>query len=204
MSAEARFREAMANDGIAIDQVPIPDGEIHRFHIEGDKAGSVNGWYVFYGRGGAFGCWKRGFTQKWSDGYGELSPADRQEADARMREAIAKAQLKREQLRESARGEAGRIWEASDDVSDNAYLKAKNVNAHGLKSYKGTLCIPLRDSNDTIHSRLRVNFRASSPVWIGLWTFCESGITCVMVWRFLYSKTFSVHVSKTVRVQSIN
>src|SRR5690554_5627604 len=46
-----------------LDWLPIPDGQIHRFKVPGDKPGSHNGWYVLYLDGiasGAFGSWKAG------------------------------------------------------------------------------------------------------------------------------------------------
>ena len=42
------------------------DGQLHRFRVDGDKAGSKNGWCVFYGDGipaGAFGSWKTGLSE---------------------------------------------------------------------------------------------------------------------------------------------
>ena len=93
MSAEARFRDAMANDGIAIEHMPISDGQLHRFDVGGDRAGSNNGWYVLFGgpvHTGVFGCWKRGVSGKWCEGYSQLSEADRREADARTSEARIK------------------------------------------------------------------------------------------------------------------
>lgn len=30
----------------SLDFLPLPDGNIHRFHVPGDKPGSQNGWYL--------------------------------------------------------------------------------------------------------------------------------------------------------------
>lgn len=45
------------------------DGKIHRYRVEGDKSGSLNGWYVLHVdsafSAGAFGSWKTGESQQW-------------------------------------------------------------------------------------------------------------------------------------------
>jgi len=43
MDVTEKFREIMAREGIVTDSQIIPDGELHRFHIEGDSNGSLNG-----------------------------------------------------------------------------------------------------------------------------------------------------------------
>ena len=45
-----------------------PDGRIQRFRVEGDKAGSRNGWAVAHADPmphGAFGSWKTGVQHTW-------------------------------------------------------------------------------------------------------------------------------------------
>lgn len=59
----------MSKNGIIPPQDIIADGQIHRFHIEGDKSNSKNGWYVLHLDGipcGVFGSWKKGLHWKWS------------------------------------------------------------------------------------------------------------------------------------------
>lgn len=64
---------AAFSDAIAAQDITPPihinaDGELHRFHVDGDKPGSRNGWYrlnlnpIPYG---VFGYWKTGAKGKW-------------------------------------------------------------------------------------------------------------------------------------------
>lgn len=63
--------EAMAEHGI----VPkhrrdvIADGTLHRFHCEGDRAGTLNGYCTIYLDGkpaASFGCWRRDVKATWA------------------------------------------------------------------------------------------------------------------------------------------
>ena len=57
------FRRAMVDAGLICDALPIADGPIHRFHVEGDRRGSRNGWYILFPDdppAGAFGSWENG------------------------------------------------------------------------------------------------------------------------------------------------
>lgn len=36
--------------------LPVPDGKIHRFHVPGDKPGSLKGWYLLFAEPIATGC----------------------------------------------------------------------------------------------------------------------------------------------------
>lgn len=67
-TATDKFRTAMLDAGLACRGEIIPDGKLHRLHIEGDKRGTRNGWYVLHLDGvpaGAFGSWKLGLSQDW-------------------------------------------------------------------------------------------------------------------------------------------
>ena len=74
------FRDALQGTFGPLDWLPIPDGQIHRFHVPGDKAGTHNGWYVLHLDGivsGAFGSWKAGGSHTWSS----RKPTDPMEAE---------------------------------------------------------------------------------------------------------------------------
>ena len=68
--AITKFQRAMAGGGLSGATEIIPDVGIQRFHVEGDKPGKKNGWYVFYDdtvSAGAFGSWKTGQSEKWCE-----------------------------------------------------------------------------------------------------------------------------------------
>src|SRR5258708_6250867 len=55
----------------------LGDGSLHRFHIEGDRPGTRNGWYVLHLDGipaGSFGSWKTGDTYTWCWGRMRMVP----------------------------------------------------------------------------------------------------------------------------------
>ena len=60
------FRDAMQSVLGPLDWLPIPDGDIQRFHVPDDNPGTRNGWYVLFLDGiacGVFGSWKVGGSQ---------------------------------------------------------------------------------------------------------------------------------------------
>ncbi len=74
------MRDAMQSVYGALDFLPEPSGTLQRFHVPGDKSGSLNGWAVLYADGiasGAFGSWKHGQAHRWSS----REPATPFEAD---------------------------------------------------------------------------------------------------------------------------
>ena len=81
MDAASEFRGAMGDRGIITQNIIPADGDLHRFHIEGDTRGSKNGWAVLHDDGipaGAFGSWKHGVTHTWHR-EGPLSERDQQD-----------------------------------------------------------------------------------------------------------------------------
>ena len=80
MDGVNHFRDALQMVYGPLDWLPEPDGGIHRFHVPGDKADTLNGWYVLYLDGiasGAFGSWKAGSAHTWCS----REPLDAREAE---------------------------------------------------------------------------------------------------------------------------
>ena len=74
------FRDALQSVFGPLDFLPVPDGQIHRFHVPGDKSGTLNGWLVLYLdaiASGAFGSWKSGGSNTWCS----REPVDAREAE---------------------------------------------------------------------------------------------------------------------------
>jgi putative DNA primase/helicase len=151
------FPESMAAHGLSCPDTIVADGILHRFHVNGDKPGSKNGWYLLYGDNGlpagAFGSWKLGQTFNWCEkGEKSLSNAER----AELRERIAKAKRARDEERKrlhaKARKKAAWIWKNSKQITGHPYLTAKGVKSHGLRQYKEALVVPARDADGGIHT----------------------------------------------------
>lgn len=140
------FRDALQSVYGPLDWLPVPDGAIHRFHVPGDKAGTLNGWYVLYLDGiasGAFGSWKAGGASTWSS----REPADAREAEqVRQRIEQARRQREAEQHRRQLKAAnlAQRWWsDARRADPAHAYLIAKGVRPHGLRQRGDALLVPL-------------------------------------------------------------
>ncbi|MDY7558981.1 toprim domain-containing protein [Pseudomonas sp. CCC3.2] len=144
--APVLFRETLQSIYGPLDWLPEPDGDIHRFHVPGDKSGSVNGWYVLYLDGiasGAFGSWKTGGAMSWCS----REPLDTREAE-QIRQRIDQARRQREagqQRRQQAAAKyAQRLWGTSRPADpEHPYLSKKRVHANNLRQIDDVLLVPM-------------------------------------------------------------
>lgn len=140
------FRDALQSVYGPLDWLPVPDGTIHRFHVPGDKTGTLNGWYTLFADGiasGAFGSWKAGGTNTWSC----REPRNNREAE-QVRQRIDQARNQREAEQRQRQLEtanlAQRWWrDARRADPDHPYLIAKGVGPHGLRQRSDELLVPL-------------------------------------------------------------
>ena len=150
---------AIRDGGIAIDEPEriAADGKLTRFHVEGDRHGSRNGWCVLFddasGVAGSFGHWRTGVSDTWRMGRGRLSEAER----ARLREATAKAmhqhEVERAKRAEAAAARATRLWsQAAQPDPGHPYLARKKIKAHGIRQLNDKIVIPLRDADHKLWS----------------------------------------------------
>lgn len=151
------FIQTMRNAGLSTKAAIIPDGKMHRFYVEGDKQGSLNGWYVLYGDGlaaGAFGSWKADIKGVWcAKADHTLTHTERIQFKQRMEEAKKQREIQEATNRQEARNKALFIWKSSCPAPDtHPYLIAKHVSNHGLRLHNGALVIPMRDSLGQLHS----------------------------------------------------
>lgn len=137
-----QFRDAMRDQGIETKNEIIPDGKLHRFHVDGDARGSLNGFYCLHydeKPAGIFGCNKRfGFDKKfqWQSNQktAEWTPEERAAYKARVAKERAEKDAAEKERHEAAAAAANQLWQASADATDDhPYLKAKGVKAHGLR-----------------------------------------------------------------------
>lgn len=151
-----QFRQAMQNAGIEPPVEIMPDNYLHRFTIPGDKARSSNGWYVLHAddpAAGAFGCWKRGISETWcGKSHQTMTPEEKRAYAAKMEAVKRLREEERERIQAECRAWCVDAWgKAKDATNGNPYLKRKSVNAYGLKSFKDSLLIPVRDMAGVIH-----------------------------------------------------
>ena len=133
-------------------------GQLIRFRVEDDKAGSKNGWCVFYSDSlpaGAFGSWKSGLSETWcAKAESELSDAERAQRKQHLENAKRERQTLERQVREHARKKAVELWEKARDTVDasHPYLLKKQIPAIGIRQLHQQLVIPMRDLNGVLHS----------------------------------------------------
>ncbi|MEQ1484529.1 toprim domain-containing protein [Methyloglobulus sp.] len=154
MNNTKNFTNALIDKGIVPTRTINGDGTLHRAHVEGDKAGTLNLAYVLHLDGtpaGWFHHFKTGVTGTWSaSGKREpLTPA--------MLKQIADAKAARVQERQTAHQEsaikANWIWKQAEPITEqlqHQYLVRKRVQPHGTRLYKGSLAIPLMNEANEI------------------------------------------------------
>jgi putative DNA primase/helicase len=139
------FKAAMQAAGINPPNHIIGDGQLHRFHIGGDKSGTLNGVYFLHldnNPNGWFSDW-RGTTCKWSaNGKAQSFTSEmRLKVEQERKQREEEKQLRHEQAAINAR----KIWNKSIPVTDHQYLTSKRVQPHDTRLHHDSLVIPIYD-----------------------------------------------------------
>src|SRR5699024_183230 len=132
------------------------DGQLHRFRAEGDKPGQLSGWYVLHLDGvpaGSFGNWKTGDTRNWcAVNRNQLSPAERQAMQERVRRQRQQAEHLRAQKQQATAEQARGEWaKATEPDPQFAYLQAKRVKPYNLRQIGNCLLVPLVDGQALVN-----------------------------------------------------
>jgi putative DNA primase/helicase len=155
---ENEFLAAIAAAGLEpVKQIDLPEGRIVRFRVQGDKAGSRNGWAILHRSpvpAGAFGSWKTGEQHSWRSGTNEaLTPAEQEELRRKLAAVQQARAEEQEKVRAEAAGKAARLWQQAAPAFDShPYLKAKGVRAFALRVLRDQLLIPARDAAGRLHT----------------------------------------------------
>lgn len=156
MTPSQAFAEAMRVSGIETSDPIYSDGKMHRIHVEGDKRGTKNGWYVLHEDGipaGQFGHWKTGVSQTWcGKNDNELTADERKAYRDRIKQQQRERELVEASLRMEAANRARDLWEISTPVNDHPYLERKGILAHCCRLYKDRLVVPMRDAQGMLKS----------------------------------------------------
>jgi putative DNA primase/helicase len=156
MKHRDQLAAAMLATGTPCPNLPIDDGELHRFHIDGDKRGSQNGWYVLHGDGvpaGTFGSWKTGLKQSWcAKTPANMSEAERQQHRQRMEQSKHQRQQEQQRRWVKAASRALSLWDNAGPASgDHPYLVTKRIPDHHLRQHEDELLIPLYDGDQLVN-----------------------------------------------------
>jgi putative DNA primase/helicase len=145
-----QFRTAMLDAGLTPPDVIEADGQLHRFRVEGDKAGSKNAYYVLHldGRAaGMFGNWKTGLRSTWAADGKRMSDTEREAFAMLIEAARVKSQAERRAEHEARAIEARAEWDAAAPADPaHLYLTRKGVKPHNLRQRGGLLIVPLFDA----------------------------------------------------------
>ena len=147
-----QFCRAMQSAGIRYSGEIIADGRLHRFHIEGQKQGSLNGAYTLHLDGcpaGWFMDYKTGLSKTWGSRSGfKVSYALIKKIEA------AKQRREAETLQKQATAahKAVSIWSQCEPVKqqDHPYLVKKVIHSHGARKNHESLVIPIYNESDQI------------------------------------------------------
>lgn len=157
-----QFTDAMREAGITPPNRIIADGTLKRFHIQGQKQGSLNGYYLLHLDGvrpaGHFGDYSSGLKTNWKYG-GEVkqyTPEEKREYARQKAETERKRQAEETAKHLNAAQICSQIWAKTTPALDHPYLSKKRIQAHGARlytdcfpgysQYKGCLVLPLYDA----------------------------------------------------------
>lgn len=153
----AQFLSAMRQAGFEPDCHIIADGKLHRFRDWLDKPGTKNGWYVFYPdfpSAGAFGCWRRGISERWSEVNQNICTIVSQRF-ASIEKTLADKNPKGQK-------KANEVWQQAKPANGNhGYLLSKRVKAHGTRYLRAALLVPVLDITGQLHG-IQLIFRDGS------------------------------------------
>lgn len=158
MTPAKNFLVALTAAGLAMHKAdPVADGRLHRYQVEGDKAGSKNGWYVLHLDDkpfATFGSWRTGQSETWAPkALQALSRAERGALVARMAEAKQARDVEQAAVHAAARDRARRLWDkARPACGDHPYLVQKSVSAYGIRLLREQLVVPLRDVDGVLQT----------------------------------------------------
>lgn len=158
------FLQALHDAGIGpADRGAIrPDKGICRYRVDGDRAGTRNGWAVFHSDfppSGIAKSYKTGIEIKWS--APSTHPLTEQERQA-LRDRIESDRRNAETLRQAsykkAAERARRAWEQAAPLSPkHRYLSAKGIQPHDLRQDRaGRLLVPLHGPDGALWSLQRI------------------------------------------------
>lgn len=152
-----QFQAEMMHQGITPPDEVIGDGNLHRFHVKGDRGISKNGWYVLHLDGtpsGVYGSWKKGTFWKWcSKQWINMSSLERQEQSDRIKEACKARQKIKILEQEAAAVRAETQWSSYSPARPNhPYLVRKRIPPFCARQCDGELVLPIMDFSGKIWS----------------------------------------------------
>ncbi|MBV0932030.1 toprim domain-containing protein [Marinobacterium weihaiense] len=155
------FTQFMADHGIQTRAAITDDGVLHRIHVDGDKPGTLNGWYVLHGDGipaGEFGSWRTGIQATWSaKPDGEMTHQERKKHRDRLKQMRLQRDTERQQRQQQTADQAARLWsDATSADPAHPYLSRKGIQPHHLRQHGELLLVPMIDATGALWNLQRI------------------------------------------------
>jgi len=152
-----RFIDSMRTHGLGMHSGELEaDGQLHRYRVDGDRSGTLNGWYIAHPGEpmfGTFGSWRTGQTHNFaSKKLEEMSDADRRALAERRSISQSLRDKYRNDQHASAAKRAEAIWQMSGSVEVHEYLRTKGVRPYGIRQFNDRLVVPMRDASGVLWS----------------------------------------------------
>lgn len=149
------FSDAMAAHYITPPTHIDADEELHRFYVDGDKRGSLNGWYVLHLDPipyGLFGNWKTGVTGKWSI-EAKMTWQEQMQVRERMRQKKQQQAKALSKEQEDTANICLQRWQKyrKADVS-HPYLINKQIKPYIARQKEDILALPIIDVDGKLWS----------------------------------------------------
>ncbi|ENY71116.1 hypothetical protein G114_15016 [Aeromonas diversa CDC 2478-85] len=129
---------------------PIPD-QILRFHVEGDRPSTCNGWLFVdaLGQHAVFGSWKTGSKFVWHQNGLAMPSYIR----AQLREQAKRAKNDMNApIKAAARKQVEEIWGAAEPPFQHAYLARKQISGTGARQFGSLLIVPVFNASSRLLS----------------------------------------------------
>ena len=137
--------------------IQFDTAEMIRFHVAGDKRGTLNGYWRGFSNGlpaGVFGSWKTGQSHTWcSKALTQMTDAE--QAEVRRAVEVIRAQRAEEQAQaqgEVAKAATARYITLPDASPDQGYCLKKRIQPLNAKQQNTFLVLAIVDWSGAIHS----------------------------------------------------
>ena len=161
---EVAFSDAIFNAGLMRPDNIITDSSIHRYGKKKEN------WYIYFfdldNPGGAAGSWQNGETITWSYRT-DLTEEERNVHNRNMVETQKLRDEERKRIAIEAREEVQKAWNESKEVESHPYLTKKNIKPYGVRLYRGSIIVPMRDIHGNLHSLQRITATGEKFNWAG-------------------------------------
>ncbi len=150
---ESQFRQAMQAVGISYSGEIIADGNLHRFHIDDHKRGSLNGAYTLHldkYPAGYFQDFKTGISKTWRSGNVSSIPFN---LTQQIKEANRLREAEIRQKHAETANKASYIWSQAKPIAkreNHQYLITKKIQQHNTRFYGDALVIPIYNESDRL------------------------------------------------------